>query len=100
MYAIIILIFMNIDFKKPLKGQLQKIYTRSILYTVIKIEKGEQFIDRDNWEKPTFKNDPKDLTKFHRNWQVLIGISLPIITYLSRASLFQFDTFTLSPSLV
>ena len=95
-YAIIILIFMNINFKKPLKGQLQKIYTRSILYTVIKIEKGEQFIDRDNWEKPTFKNDPKDLTKFHRNWQVLIGISLPIITYLSRASLFQYDTFTLS----
>ncbi len=96
--GIVIFVFMDINFRKSIKGQLQKIYTRSILYVVIKLEKRESFIDKDNWEKPKLRMDSENLSRFHRNWQVFIGLSLPVITYLSRSSLFQYDTSTLSES--
>lgn len=94
--GIVIFVFMDIKFRKSIKDQLQKIYTRSILYVVIKLEKRESFIDRDNWEKPKLRMDSENLNVFNRNWQVFIGLSLPVITYLSRSSLFQHDTSTLS----
>ncbi|PRX42828.1 hypothetical protein SAMN05878281_0929 [Salegentibacter salegens] len=93
-----ILAFMNLNFNQPLKAQLRKIYTRSLLYITIKLEKGQQFLDRDNIIKPKHKHPDQGLSQYHRNWQLAIGLLLPVITYISRSSLFQEDVFTLSPS--
>jgi len=90
--------FMNLDFNQPIKPQLRKIYTRSILYITIKLEKGQKFLDRDNIIKPKHKHPEHGLSQYHRNWQLAIGLLLPVITYISRSSLFQEDVYTLSKS--
>ncbi len=90
--------FMNLSFKQPIRTQLRKIYTRTILYATIKLERRERFLDRDNIIKPKNKSRDQTLTRYHRNWQLVVGFSLPIITYLSRSSLFNQDIHTLSLS--
>jgi hypothetical protein len=94
---LILLTFMRLDFTKPLDKQLKKIYTRTILYGTIKLEKREKFLDKDNIIKPKYENREKGLSRFHKNWQLAVGLLLPVITYISRNSLFQQDIFTLSP---
>ncbi|PKD16979.1 hypothetical protein APR41_05945 [Salegentibacter salinarum] len=93
-----ILAFMNLNFNQPLKTQLRKIYTRSLLYITIKLEKGQKFLDRDNIIKPKHKHPEHGLSQYHRNWQLAIGLLLPVLTYISRSSLFQEDVYTLSSS--
>jgi len=93
-----VLAFMNLNFKQPLKAQLRKIYTRSLLYITIKMEKGQRFLDRDNIIKPKHKHPEHGLSQYHRNWQLAIGLLLPVLTYISRSSLFQEDVYTLSSS--
>ncbi|WP_037314585.1 hypothetical protein [Salegentibacter sp. Hel_I_6] len=95
---LIILTFMRLDFSKPLKEQIQRIYSRTILYSTIKLEKRERFLDKDNIIKPKYKNKEQGLSQYHKNWQLVIGFLLPVITYISRNSLFQNDIFTLSSS--
>ncbi|WP_133549575.1 hypothetical protein [Salegentibacter sp. 24] len=90
--------FMKLDFSKSLKDQLQRIYSRTILYATIKLEKRKSFLDRDNIIKPTYKNKEQGLSRYHKNWQLAIGFLLPVITYISRNSLFQQDIYTLSSS--
>ncbi|MBI6115308.1 hypothetical protein [Salegentibacter maritimus] len=94
--AVISLTFMNLNYRKPIRDQLQRIYTRTILYAVIKLERRKSFLDRDNIIKPTYKNRGEGLSEYHKNWQLAIGFLLPIITYVSRSSLFSEDVFTLS----
>ena len=96
--AVISLTFMNLNYRKSIKGQLQRIYTRTILYAVIKLERRKSFLDKDNIIKPRYKNKGEGLSKYHKNWQLAIGFLLPIITYVSRSSLFNEDVFTLSSS--
>ena len=94
--GLITLTFMNLKFTKSIKSQLQRIYTRTILYGVIKLEKRENFLDRGNIIKPKYKNRDHGLSQYHKNWQLAIGFLLPLVTYISRSSLFKEDIFTLS----
>ncbi|SKB34732.1 hypothetical protein SAMN05660776_0593 [Salegentibacter holothuriorum] len=94
--GLIALTFMNLNYKRPIKDQLQRIYTRTILYAVIKLEKRKSFLDRDNIIKPKYKNRGEGLSQFHKNWQLAIGFLLPVVTYISRSSMFNEDVFTLS----
>lgn len=96
--TLIVLTFMNLDFSRPIKEQVQRIYSRTILYTAIKLEKRQQFLDRDNIIKPTYRNREQGLSRYHKNWQFAIGFWLPVITYISRNSLFKQDVYTLSSS--
>ena len=96
--GLITLTFMNLNYTRSIKKQLQKIYTRTILYAVIKLEKRENFLDRDNIIKPRYKHKEQRLSQYHKNWQLAIGFLLPIMTYISRSSLFKEDVYTLSYS--
>ncbi|MBZ9631863.1 hypothetical protein LB465_13825 [Salegentibacter sp. LM13S] len=96
--ALTILTFMNLNFNHSIKGQLRKIYTRIILYVTIKLERGQNFLDRDNIIKPTYKHPEHGLSQYNKNWQLAIGLLLPVVTYISRSSLFQEDIYTLSPA--
>ena len=96
--GLITLTFMNLNYTRSIKNQLQKIYTRTILYAVIKLEKRENFLDRDNIIKPRYKHKEQRLSQYHKNWQLAIGFLLPIMTYISRSSLFKEDVYTLSYS--
>ncbi|CAM4037921.1 hypothetical protein [Gillisia limnaea] len=96
--TLIILTFMKLDFTRPIKDQVQRIYSRTILYVTIKLEKRKSFLDKDNFIKPTYKNKDQGLSRYHKNWQLAIGFSLPVITYISRNSLFNQDIYTLSSS--
>ena len=51
-----ILGFMNLSFKQPIRTQLRKIYTRTIFYATIKLERRERFLDRKNIIKPKINN--------------------------------------------
>jgi len=96
LFFVILLVFMSLKRKKSLSKQLNKIYTRIILYTVIKFEKDESFIDRDNMKKQKRINGSSQLSGLNRKWQFTIAGVIIVLTYLSRYIFFKFDSFTLS----
>jgi hypothetical protein len=96
LFFVILLVFMSLKRKKSLSKQLNKIYTRIILYTVIKFEKDESFIDSDNMKKQKRLDGISQLSGLNRKWQFTLAGVIIILTYLSRYIFFKFDSFTLS----
>ncbi|QJP34380.1 hypothetical protein F0365_08210 [Nonlabens sp. Ci31] len=96
--SILLLIFLNLNFKKSLRGQFKEIKKRLLLYLLIKKERREFFLDVKGFNKK-FEvrksiNDPK-LYKYLK-WQVGVGIALAILAFASRYYFFYFDSYLLS----
>lgn len=89
---------MNLNFKRPLKPQFQKIRRRFILYTIRNFEQDKKLINSINFKKPLQKEDAfsSKVTGNLYFWQVGIAIGIGMLTYLSRYSFFNFDTYALS----
>ncbi|HEA31154.1 MAG TPA: hypothetical protein ENH91_14370 [Leeuwenhoekiella sp.] len=98
LFFVILLVFINLKRKKSLSKQLNKIYTRIILYTVIKFEKDEFFIDKDNMNKQNKTDATSQLSGLNRKWQFILAVVILVLTYSSRYFFFEYDSFTLSES--
>ncbi|WP_164076243.1 hypothetical protein [Flavimarina sp. Hel_I_48] len=98
LFFIILMVFMNLKRKKALRKQFNRIYTRIILYTVIKFEKDEFFIDRDNVNKLKKTDSFSELSGLNRKWQYALATVILVVTYSSRYFFYEYDSFTLSES--
>ncbi len=98
LFLFILIKFLNLTFKKPLRKQLFKIRSRMILYTVRNLEQHKNLISTVNfrkklWDKDT---DQQPLAKKDYYWQLGLVIGIGIFTYASRYYFFYFDTYALS----
>jgi len=98
LFSTIFMIFMNFKKKNTLGKQLRKIYSRLILYTVIKVEKGETFIDSHNVNKQRTNDGYSRLSGLNRKWQFALAAVILGLIYSSRFFYAAYDNHTLSES--
>ena len=87
--------FMHLKRHKPLKRQLQKIYSRFILYMVIKFEKNRPLVEKNNFQKRKSISKEQQKAKF---WQIIIAIFLFFSIFYSRYMFLNEDNYLLSSS--
>lgn len=90
-----VLSFLNLKRKKPLKAQLQKIYSRLILYVVIRFEANRSLVERKNFRKRKPQTLEAKKTKF---WQIGIALFIFAAMFMSRYYFLQYDNYLLSSS--
>ena len=90
-----ILSFLNLKRTKPLKPQLQKIYSRVILYVVIRFETNRSLVERKNFRKRKPESAESRKTKF---WQIGISLFIFAAIFVSRYYFLQYDNYLLSSS--
>ncbi|WP_298246043.1 hypothetical protein [uncultured Christiangramia sp.] len=90
-----VLSFLNLKLKKPLKAQLQKIYSRLILYVVIRFEANRSLVERKNFRKRKPQTLEAKKTKF---WQIGVALFIFAAMFMSRYYLLQYDNYLLSSS--
>ena len=90
-----VLSFLNLKRKKPLKAQLQKIYSRLILYVVIRFEANRSLVERKNFRKRKPQTLEAKKTKF---WQIGVALFIFAAMFMSRYYLLQYDNYLLSSS--
>jgi hypothetical protein len=99
LFMFILLKFLNLNFRKPLKRQLFKIRARMILYTVRNLEQRKKLIGTENFQKKELRakdTDQQQLSQSDYYWQLGLVIAIGVLTYASRYYFFHFDTFALS----
>ncbi|TQI72084.1 hypothetical protein JM79_3038 [Gramella sp. Hel_I_59] len=90
-----VLSFLNLKRKKPIKAQLQKIYSRLILYVVIRFEANRSLVERKNFRKRKPQTLEAKKTKF---WQIGIALFIFAAMFMSRYYFLQYDNYLLSSS--
>ena len=103
-WVFMLLIFLNLNKKSPLKTQLKIIKTRSLIYIVKTIENRQPLINFKKIKKKraalqTFKTSKKPKQKLsitHIYWQMGIGFLMAILGFFSRLYFYRFDRYALS----
>jgi len=100
-WVFMLLIFLNLNKKSPLKTQLKIIKTRSLIYIVKTIESRQPLINFKKIKKKraalqNFKNPKQKPSTTHIYWQIGIGYFMGILGFFSRLYFYRFDRYALS----